>query len=372
MYRTMSFAARSATIGSAALAAYAMSNYDRPMPFAPQPAHAAFFSLGENKMQELDRRVAALEVTAGASTNQAFVFVKPHAAGSTAVIDLVKSTFAANGIAVTSEGTYDARTIDEKKYIDTHYGAIASKAVTLKPSELNVPAKGQAEFEKMFGLSWVEALAQGKVYNAKDACAKLGITGEQLDAEWSRLKRGSTMIKFGGGFYCGKVGDIFVMNGFYMSMRGAYCTPPAQIYYMTVEWPTASLSWEDFRGKVLGATNPKEAASGSIRRLIMENWRSLGLRSLPDTGNNGVHASASPFEGLAERANWLGQDISTDLFGRAMLSAGVSADTIKAWFSDPQVSYPEGGRGSLFDALEDMDADEVLRKSQALNKANSQ
>ena len=100
--------------------------------------------------------------------------------------------------------------------IDTHYGAIASKAVKLQPSELNVPDKGKAGFEKMFGESWDSAIAAGKVYNAKDGAAKLGLDSEGLNKAWSKLSRGKNLIKFGGGFYCGKVGDIYVMNGFYM------------------------------------------------------------------------------------------------------------------------------------------------------------
>eukprot|EP00968_Pinguiococcus_pyrenoidosus_P021229 scaffold2724_cov260-Pinguiococcus_pyrenoidosus.AAC.16 len=120
-------------------------------------------------------------MSAGAEKNMAFVFVKPHAAGSPKVIELLKERLAATGIAggalrrlsfpsllyhsaacssspqlarssqdllclvlqrkrtikVTAEGVMDAKTIDEMKYIDTHYGAIASKAVSLKPSELN-------------------------------------------------------------------------------------------------------------------------------------------------------------------------------------------------------------------------------------------
>jgi hypothetical protein len=53
-----------------------------------------------------------------------------------------------------------------------------------------------------------------------------------------------------GGFYCGKVGDFFVINGFYMSMRSAYTTPPAKIHYFTVQWPTDALSWQAFRDEV--------------------------------------------------------------------------------------------------------------------------
>lgn len=42
---------------------------------------------------------------------------------------------------------------------------------------------------------------------------KLGVNGAQMDDKWSQLKRGKDLIKFGGGFYAGKVGDIFVING---------------------------------------------------------------------------------------------------------------------------------------------------------------
>ena len=36
----------------------------------------------------------------------------------------------------------------------------------------------------------------------------------------------------------------------------------------------------------------------------------------------GMHASASPFEGLAERANWLEAEIKDDAFGKQLLAAG--------------------------------------------------
>jgi hypothetical protein len=91
--------------------------------------------------------------------------------------------------------------------------------VKLKPSELNVPDKGKKQFEAAFGESWDSAVAAGKVFNAKDGAEKLGIDAEGVNAEWSKLTRGKDLIKFGGGFYCGKVKDIYVMNGFYMSMR---------------------------------------------------------------------------------------------------------------------------------------------------------
>ena len=89
--------------------------------------------------------------------------------------------------------------------------------------------------------------------------------------------------------------------------------------------------------QVLGPTDPKEAPAGSLRATIFNDWKTLGLGYQPNVGDNGVHASASPFEGLAERMNWLKVRPESDPFGRQLLKAGVSADTIRAWSVDPQV-----------------------------------
>lgn len=59
----------------------------------------------------------------------------------------------------------------------------------------------------------------------------------------------------------------------------------------------------------------------------------------------GVHASASPFEALAERLNWMRMKLEDDPFGKAMIESGIPKETIMTWTKDPQVS-----RACLFDA----------------------
>mmetsp|Transcript_40616 Transcript_40616/g.108693 ORF Transcript_40616/g.108693 Transcript_40616/m.108693 type:complete len:404 (+) Transcript_40616:78-1289(+) len=333
-----------------------------------QRSHA--FVAFDSDLKALEARVSAVEKQTvkntinAATTNAAFVFVKPHAV-TPAAIALVKAKFAAAGINVISEGDLSAETIDKDMLIDTHYGAIASKAVKLNPSQLNVQPKAKAAFKDAFGMEWDDAVAKGMVYNAMQGCEKLGIDGAAMDAKWGTLKKkgpGTNLIKFGGGFYCGQVDGIFVINGFYMQMRSAYTTPPAAIHWFTVEWPAAELSWEDFRGKVLGATDPTTAEQGSARREIFNHWKKLGLKSVPNTGDNGVHASASPAEALFERMNWLGASCDDDIFGASMLGAGISKATVEEWSQDPQVPF-DGRNQSLFDLLEDMDAKDVLKKS---------
>lgn len=317
---------------------------------------------------DLKKEIDGLQVQLSGKTNSAFLFIKPHACKGTpgSVEALVEAGLKKNGIRITGQGEMSAETIDEKQHIDTHYGAIASKAVKLQPSALNVPDKGKAGFEAMFGESWDSAIAAGKVYNAMDGAAKLGIDSAGLNEKWGNLSKGKELIKFGGGFYCGKVDGIYVMNGFYMAMRAAYCNPGEKILWYTVSWPTDSLSWGDFRGVVLGATDPSAAPVGSIRRAILDQYKTLGLKSKPDTGDNGVHASASPFEAMAERINWLGVTMEDDSFGRAMLAKGLPKAKIEEWAGDAQVSVEgetkAGKTMSVFDALEDMDADTSLAK----------
>eukprot|EP00965_Chrysotila_dentata_P193356 6175718-Pleurochrysis_carterae.AAC.1 len=61
----------------------------------------------------------------------------------------------------------------------------------------------------------------------------------------------------------------------------------------------------------------------------------------------GVHASASPFEALAERLNWMGASLETDPFGKALLESGIPKDTIMAWTKDPQAT-PDAGRARAY------------------------
>ena len=85
------------------------------------------------------------------------------------------------------------------------------------------------------------------------------------------------------------------------AMREKYTKESASIHYFCIEWDTSKSSWADFRGKVLGATDPTTADEGSLRREILDKYADLGLTEVPNVGDNGVHASASPFEALAER-----------------------------------------------------------------------
>mmetsp|Transcript_49107 Transcript_49107/g.90017 ORF Transcript_49107/g.90017 Transcript_49107/m.90017 type:complete len:332 (+) Transcript_49107:74-1069(+) len=303
----------------------------------------------------------------GKPKNSAFVFVKPHAV-TDKTNKLVADRLKEKGLKITGEGTLKSEVIDEKKLIDQHYYAIASKATILKPSELNIPKE---KFKSTFGLDWDTVLASGKAVNALDACKEFGCNADELASAWGGAKKAGKLVKFGGGFYCGLVSmkgkELYVFNGFFMTMRSAFTAPGKSIHWYTVEWEPSKLSWEDFRGKVLGPTDPADAPKDSLRGEILEKWQDLGLPGKPNTGDNGVHASASPFEAMAERMNWLSVKCNADSYCKALVSAGITEKNITAWSVDPQVKIEAGGKkGSLFDALEDMDATPCLEKAKTL------
>eukprot|EP00545_Synedropsis_sp_CCMP1620_P011890 CAMPEP_0119004042 /NCGR_PEP_ID=MMETSP1176-20130426/915_1 /TAXON_ID=265551 /ORGANISM="Synedropsis recta cf, Strain CCMP1620" /LENGTH=348 /DNA_ID=CAMNT_0006955703 /DNA_START=8 /DNA_END=1054 /DNA_ORIENTATION=+ len=305
---------------------------------------------------------------AGKLLNSAFVFVKPHA-NTLATQQMVKEKFTGAGIAILSEHEIDSETIDKDKLIDQHYYAIASKATILPAEEIPVPLD---RFQAEFGESWGTVLAEKRACNAMEACKRFDCTAEELNEAWLESKN---VVKFGGGFYCGPVSvkdqqPLYVFNAFFMTMRGKFVAPGSSIHCYVVQWDPSNMSWETFRNEFLGPTDPAEAPKGSIRRTVLDKYEELGLKYQPTKGDNGVHASASPFEGLAEKTNWLGMDIAADPFGKALIDGGLSKDLIKIWSVDPRVNLPGGSHGSIFDALEDMNAEDCRNKLIEIGKLN--
>jgi hypothetical protein len=312
----------------------------------------------------------ASDETCSSLKNSAFVFVKPHA-NTEATQKMVRTKLTEAGVTILSECDVSGKVIDEKKLIDQHYYAIASKATILPASEIPVPAE---KFQEAFGESWEKALSEGRACNAMQACEQFKCSPAELNKAWGD----ANVVKFGGGFYCGLVKspsdaskELYVFNAFFMSMREKFVGANDSIHCYEVEWNADKLKWEAFRGELLGPTDPNDAPAGSIRKTILEDWKELGLTAEPNKGDNGVHASASPFEGLAEKTNWLGASIKEDTFGKALLEAGLFEETIKEWSVDPRVELPNGeGKGSVFDALEDMDAGACLDKLIELKSLN--
>ena len=61
------------------------------------------------------------------------------------VVSLVRSGLGEAGISIVTEGVLGYKAIDDQRLIDTHYGAIAMKAMVLKPHELSPTDKAKVQ-----------------------------------------------------------------------------------------------------------------------------------------------------------------------------------------------------------------------------------
>lgn len=101
---------------------------------------------------------ASSEQSGTCRLNRAFVFVKPDAVDSVPALDFVRTKLQSFGINIVREGDIDAKTIERDGLIDDHYGAIASKAVKLNPSELQVSQSARESFHKLFDQDYLQAV----------------------------------------------------------------------------------------------------------------------------------------------------------------------------------------------------------------------
>ena len=128
--------------------------------------------------------------------NSAFVFIKPHA-NTPATRTFVKDKLIKAGIIIVSEVDIDGNVIDERQLIDKHYYSIASKATILPAKDIPVP---KDKFQEHFGEAWDIVLMEDRACNAMEACKRLDSTPSELNDAW----QAADVVKFGGGFYCGK------------------------------------------------------------------------------------------------------------------------------------------------------------------------
>ncbi len=300
-------------------------------------------------------------------SNIALIFIKPHAVKDE-VKAFVSGEIVNRGLTVLCEGEMSAEDIESKGCIDKHYASIAKSAMETAPGDLDVTDEKKKEFMTKFGTEWDSALELGLIFNAKQAAEKLGsmegdelvpMSGSELDKLWA--SNSSARVKLAPGLYVENVNEdepMYVINGFYMAMREKYVTGNG-IYYYVVGWDSKSFSWEHFRANIIGATDPTVADAGSIRGKMLATWEEgLDLDRAPDVGDNGVHASAGPIEGLKERTVWLGYDAAEDPFGEKLISwTGGKAETIAPWLDDAVVEESKnyGLKGKMFDLTEDKD-----------------
>lgn len=286
--------------------------------------------------------------------NQAYVFIKPHAVDNQKVVEFVKECFDKNNIRVISAGEVCGPEIDRNGLIDKHYSVNAHVGTIADVRELHVNDATKDTFQKFFGESWDQAVDDGRVISGGVAQKKLQCaTGVELRDRWDAC--GSKKVT--GGMYVSFFSEenLYVLNGFYPSIREVFTNPDARLLTFVVEFDSKDLPWYEFRHRVIGVTNPADAEPNSIRGYMHSNGlEEFGMEV--NCGDNVIHASASPFEALVEKTIWIdGFDSETDPLHNTLAAKGISDEKVVELFNEnPFVEY-DGEYNHLIDVLEDKD-----------------
>ncbi len=295
--------------------------------------------------------------------NQALGFIKPHAADHAAAWTRIQALLQSNGIQLQGEIQITGPEIRKAGLIDRHYAVIARVGAADSPAQLDLDAQGAARFQQAFGLAWADALAQGRLYSGVAAGRRFHLSAGPLMELWMAHHP----VKLGGGFYAAYFPDqqVYVLNGFYPSIRDLYTADRAQVRCFLMNFDEARLTWRRFRDAVIGATDPAKADPASIRGALFRAGRELNLAL--DFRDNAIHASASPLEAALEKSVWLAdfQPDSDPLFQYLAPRGWSWEDLLRIGRTNPLI--PAGDRTlPLIDAVENLDTPAVAERLLAL------
>ncbi|MEI8242783.1 MAG: hypothetical protein WCI17_05910 [bacterium] len=297
------------------------------------------------------------------TSNQALAFIKPHVVNNPAVVKLIEDIFDDAGIAVAARRTWTAAEMRACGVVDRHYAANARTGTCPDPARLPVDEAARREFATRFEMRWEDALASGQVVSGQVAQARLGITAEALNKRWA----GCSARKISGGIYVAHLAEekLYVLNGFYPSMREIFTADGASILVLLLDFAPGHLPWKRFRDEVIGVTNPAAADEASIRGLLHGRQAALGITVT--YRENVIHASASAFEALCEKALWLPElPLARDPLWQALEGSGISFERLRAWREENPLMTLDGRTATLLDLLENLDTDVTAATLRAL------
>ncbi len=137
-------------------------------------------------------------------------------------------------------------------------------------------------------------------------------------------------------------------------MREIFTAEGAAIQALLLEFEPEQLPWQRFRDEIIGATNPAAADEESIRGLLYDRQQKLGISV--SYRENIVHASASAFEALGEKALWLPElPLMCDPLWRALEGSGLTFERLQTWREENPLATFAGRTAPLLDLLENLD-----------------
>lgn len=293
--------------------------------------------------------------------NEYLLFLKPEITMPSetirleAVIDLILAQMDAFGFVIHDVRILAASYLEAFNLIDQHYGVIS----LVSNQGLNAMTDGsKLRFKEIYGVDADES----NVLGGMEFLRKYPFFNyHSLDCMWQN----SENIRLGSGTYVEKLRIdqeiVYLLNAFHPKQLRHFTEQGRSIVLFNI---SGDRPWKDARESFAGATDPRKAVSGSLRRLLMERKDELGI---PDVSQsfNGIHLSAGPVEALIElhrfdsdHSNPEGEaDFKDFSFGKRLIE---TFGEIPEALLNNETLVVDGKSTTVFDLTENLDADESL------------
>lgn len=280
------------------------------------------------------------------SINLAFIFIEPDA-NNEAVRDLVVSTIFENlvefnvGNCINAEFEICSSIEGRERVVDSHFGELAEYATNTTIEQMKIPKK---KFHDKFGESLLQVKKENRIHNALRGLTECACSPEIMNKAWHDAQEKGKVLRVKENLFCGNLvmnqRNVYIINGFYMASRSKYLASYSSIHAYCIQWAEETLSWSEFQRKLIGNDDPATAAFGTLRRMIYENYKELGLETRPDKTSNALYVSSSPLRGLVDRCNWLSREIGEDEYGCMLLGKGIPEPVLQSWCDNVIVQVP--------------------------------
>jgi len=293
--------------------------------------------------------------------NEYLLFLKPEITMPSetiqleSVIDLILEQMDAFEFVIHDVRILAASYLEAYNLIDQHYGVIS----LVSNQGLKAMSEGaKARFKELFA---VEA-DESNVLGGMEFLRKYPFFNfHSLDCIWQN----SENIKLASGTYVEKLRidqeTVYVLNAFHPKQLRHFTEPGRSIVLFHI---SGNRSWQIARESFAGATDPKKALEGSLRRLLMERKDEFGIPEVSQSFN-GIHLSAGPVEALIELHRFDSDHSSPEgeadfkdfSFGKDLLRAfGEIPDVVL----NNAILQVDGKSITVFDLTENMDSDQAL------------
>lgn len=294
--------------------------------------------------------------------NEYLLFLKPEITMPSdtiqleSVIELILDRMDAFGFVIHDVRILAASYLEAFNLIDQHYGVIS------QVSNLGLNAMTDSAKERFKEIYGVEA-DTSNILGGMEFLRKYPFFNfHSLDCMWQN----SENLKLASGTYVEKLRidqeEVYLLNAFHPKQLRHFTEPGRSIVLFNI---SGDRPWKEAREQFAGATDPRKAAAGSLRRLLMEQKDALGI---PDVSQsfNGIHLSAGPVEALIELHRFDSDhstpegeaDFKDFSFGKQLIHQfGEIPDAVL----NNETLVVDGKSTTVYDLTENLDSDEALR-----------